>query len=67
MAAIKPEVEITIEQTELATRFQRLPSHFVTMPDTSVTLPTLPDVGQLPEFKMAATTSGFDGRHLEFR
>jgi hypothetical protein len=39
----------------------------MTMPDTSVTLPTLPDVGQLPEFKMAATTSGFDGRHLEFR
>ncbi len=37
------------------------------MPDMSVTLPMLTDVGLLPEFKMAATTSGFAGRHLEFR
>ena len=31
-----------------------------------MTLPTLPDVDLLPEFKMAATTFGFDGRHLIF-
>jgi len=36
---------------------------FVTMPDSSVTLLTLPDVGWLPEFEMTAITSGF----LEFR
>jgi hypothetical protein len=37
------------------------------MPDTSVTLPIPTDVGELPEFKTAATTSGFDDRHLETR
>ena len=31
-----------------------------------MTLPILSDVRLLPEFKMAATTSGFDGRHLNF-
>ena len=29
---------------------------FATMPDSSVTLPTLPDVDYLPSFRMAATT-----------
>jgi hypothetical protein len=38
---------------------------FAIMPDSSVTLPTLPDVGWVPEFNIAATTSGFDGRDLE--
>ena len=40
---------------------------FAIMPDTFVTLTLLTDVGWLPEFKMAATTSGFNGRNLEFR
>jgi hypothetical protein len=39
----------------------------MTVPDSSLTLPTLSDVRKLPEFKMAATTSGFDGHRLEFR
>jgi len=37
------------------------------MPDMYVTMPMLTDVGYLPQFKMLATTSGFDGRHLEFQ
>jgi hypothetical protein len=34
---------------------------------SAVTLPTLPDVAWLPEFKKTTTTSGFGGRHLECR
>ncbi len=37
------------------------------MPDMYATMPMLTDVSWLQEFMMAATTSGFDGRHLEFR
>ncbi len=38
---------ITIERFERATRFQRLTPTFATMPDMSVTLPMLTDVGYL--------------------
>jgi hypothetical protein len=51
-------VEITIECNELATRFQRQPLHLRPCrrsADTSPTLPTLHDVGYIPEIKMAAT------------
>ena len=39
----------------------------MTVPDSSVTLPTLCDVRKLSEFKMATTTSGFYNSHLEFQ
>ena len=44
MAGTKPEMKTIIERDELAKRFQRLPT-FATMPDSSVTLSTLLDVG----------------------
>jgi len=44
---------------------------FETMPDTSLTLPTLSDVGCLPKFKMAATKPeveiAFERREMEPR
>ena len=62
MAAPKPEVKIglTIERNDLVIRFQRLPQHFATIPDTFITLPTLPDVGWLPEFKMVTTLGSWN-------
>ncbi len=52
----KPEAEITIERNELTKRFQRLPLHLrPSQPDMPLTLPTVPDVAELPEFKTAAT------------
>ena len=64
---LKLEMEITIERNEFATPIATANHTFVTAPDSSMTLPTLPDVRWLPEFKMTATTFGFDGRHIGSR
>ncbi len=52
----------TVVRNELATRFQRYTPRFATMRDTSLTLPTLADVGYQStsanvEFKTATTKS----------
>jgi hypothetical protein len=62
MAALKPDVKIglTIERNDLVIRFQWLSQHFATIPDTFITLPTLPDVGWVPEFKMATTLGSWN-------
>jgi hypothetical protein len=57
-------MEIAIERNEFATVFRRQPI-FAIIPGSSVTLPTLPDVGWVLEFNIAVTTSGFDDRDLE--
>ena len=63
----RPEVEITLERQEIATRFQLDTTIFATMPVLNMTSPTLPDVERLLKFKTAAAETGNGGRHLEFR
>ena len=64
MAAIKQEVEKTFERREMAPRFQLLPPIFdlarleYDIVDIVRHCLTLPDFGQLPTIKMAATETG---------
>jgi len=64
VSATKPEVEITCEQKELATRFQRLPPQFLTVPYIDMALPTSPNIGAhrepkcRPEKPLVGTGSG---------
>ena len=45
MAVTKSEVEITHERKELAKRFPSATHTFSTMPDSNISLPTRPDIG----------------------
>jgi len=57
MAGWKPEVEITFERKEMATRFQRLPI-FSTIPDSDMPMTTWPDVGRHGKRTMSMMQTG---------
>jgi len=46
ISATEPEVEIAVERKVLAMRFQTATPTFSTMPDSEMSLPTRPDIGQ---------------------
>ena len=52
MADFKPEVPLSLERSEISTKFKRL-ANISDMLYSTVTLPTFLDVGRLPKFKMA--------------